>query len=416
MNTVELQYNAAVEKRFIPYIGSKYEEGIIDFKGEPQKVLVIGPRHYCDAAKDDRNLLCNLTDFQWNRLIYSETKPVCFPTGLEVGCTEISAEKCLSNAKHLCCPVYKSFPQCPIRTDCKIQDFKPQPAEKKGKDNDFKCGGNRSLRCETLFAIHDFLDTDEIRSKKLGHTYFGSITDCIFRTLSPGSRKFFNADHSLNIKAIWAHAAFMNLIQRYIPYSLFSSEKVNGVEQRPRQEGIMKSNDIAKCIEPGDEKFALKIIEQLNPTMIILTMKCVNDRLKKYLAKEYYIASPKRSNFWIYQKISESDSGDWKDYVDRKLDLQWLGLKSSVLADQIRELTKDTIANHSAILRTQKSRRALRKYLITKLIKQIRNKPSCLSPSVEKLSWVKKVLGQTLDKELPSDNIFNEMFDNWLRH
>lgn len=34
---------------FIPYVGSEYESGI---NKEKEKVLIIGPRHYCDAIND----------------------------------------------------------------------------------------------------------------------------------------------------------------------------------------------------------------------------------------------------------------------------------------------------------------------------------------------------------------------------
>lgn len=42
---------------FIPYVGSEYESGI---NKEKEKVLIIGPRHYCDAINDSRNLIPSL--------------------------------------------------------------------------------------------------------------------------------------------------------------------------------------------------------------------------------------------------------------------------------------------------------------------------------------------------------------------
>ena len=66
----------------------------------------------------------------------------------------------------------------------------------------------RQLRCETLYAIHEYIGKPKMESARYGITYFDSIT------------KFIQTQHNSSNREksfLWERIAFINLIQRYIP-------------------------------------------------------------------------------------------------------------------------------------------------------------------------------------------------------
>ena len=239
---------------FIPYVGSEYESGI---NKEKEKVLIIGPRHYCDAINDSRNLIPSLIKAikdgniqinNWQNITLTKDEEIIEESkfvALKIGCLEGSAADCLKNSyvdESFICPVFEDQ-QCDLYKD---------GCEYSGKVN---CNGIRQLRCETLIAIYDYLHSNEtqktvyqILSAEHGHSYFNSITQYL-------KRRFKIEDSP------WEKVAFMNLLQRYVPY--------RGMEE----------NNLYNYTKDTDVFFTLDIIKELSPTYIIVTMKYVANEL-----------------------------------------------------------------------------------------------------------------------------------------
>lgn len=281
---------------FIPYIGEKYRSGIND---EKEKVLIIGPRHYCDARYDSRNLISSIMqmikknevdtkNFEEIHLTDDETdsigekknnKYISFKG--KIGCLRESSKSCLKDSyssKDFVCPVLKDQ-ECPLKGKC------PQTREERPK----WCNGNRQLRCETILAIHDYTKgTKKIPSAEIGCSYFASIEEFL--------KKFFpNLETEKNV---WERIAFMNMIQRYVPYR-----------------GINESSiDIAKLIRSDegkeDKKFVGNTIAELSPTYIIATMKCVEDILRMIRSSDKITKKSDGKNFSFdeeYKRIKKID-------------------------------------------------------------------------------------------------------------
>ena len=239
---------------FIPYVGSEYESGI---NKEKEKVLIIGPRHYCDAINDSRNLIPSLIKAikdgniqinNWQNITLTKDEEIIEESkfvALKIGCLEGSAADCLKNSyvdESFICPVFEDQ-QCDLYKD---------GCEYSGKVN---CNGIRQLRCETLIAIYDYLHSNEtqktvyqILSAEHGHSYFNSITQYL-------KRRFKIEDSP------WEKVAFMNLLQRYVPYR-----------------GILE-NDLYNYTQDNDLIFTINTIEKHKPTYIIATMKYVANEL-----------------------------------------------------------------------------------------------------------------------------------------
>ena len=221
------------------------------------KVLIIGPRHYCDAINDSRNLIPSLIKAikdgniqinNWQNITLTKDEEIIEESkfvALKIGCLEGSAADCLKNSyvdESFICPVFEDQ-QCDLYKD---------GCEYSGKVN---CNGIRQLRCETLIAIYDYLHSNEtqktvyqILSAEHGHSYFNSITQYL-------KRRFKIEDSP------WEKVAFMNLLQRYVPY--------RGMEE----------NNLYNYTKDTDVFFTLDIIKELSPTYIIVTMKYVANEL-----------------------------------------------------------------------------------------------------------------------------------------
>ena len=260
---------------FIPYIGREYWSGIND---EKEKVLIIGPRHYCDARYDSRNLMpfimqiINKKKFDFEN--YKEIVLTNYETDsigekkndnyisfkCKIGCLRESSKSCLKDSyssKDFVCPVLKGQ-KCPLKDDC--------PLTKEGNPCPEWCNGNRQLRCETILAIHDYPSgTKDIPSAEIGCSYFASI-EVFLKKIFPNLE---NEEVEEDEKNVWKRVAFMNMIQRFVPYRGYNES----------------SNDIARLIRSKegkeDKKFILDTIVGLSPTYIIATMECVADALHK---------------------------------------------------------------------------------------------------------------------------------------
>lgn len=268
---------------FIPFVGNKYVSGINDKK---EKVLIIGPRHYCDAINDSRNLIpslikaiknghINTHDWQ-NITLTKDTEKIEDSkfVELKIGCLKETANGCLKKSyteKKFVCPVFEKQ-VCDLFTDgCKYS-------------SKVNCNGIRQLRCETLIAIYDYLHSNEtqktvyqILSAEHGHSYFNSITQYL--------KKRFNIKDSA-----WEKVAFMNLLQRYVPY--------RGMEE----------NNLYNYTKDTDVFFTLDIINKLSPTYIIATTKYVaNELLGK--KKERMDKDNSQKRFKDKYEIIEDENG-----------------------------------------------------------------------------------------------------------
>lgn len=243
---------------FTPYVGSKYESGI---NKEKEKVLIIGPRHYCDAINDSRNLIPSLIKAikddtiqinNWQNITLTKDEEIIEKSkfvALKIGCLRESSKSCLKDSyssKDFVCPVLKDQ-ECPLKENC--------PQTKEGNPCPEWCDGNRQLRCETLIAIYDYLNSNaqkgvvyQILSAEHGHSYFSSITQYL--------KKRFKIDDSP-----WEKVVFMNLLQHYAPYR-----------------GILE-NDLYNYTQDNDVIFTINTIKKHKPTYIIATMKYVANEL-----------------------------------------------------------------------------------------------------------------------------------------
>ena len=249
------------EGRFIPYIGEQYSSGLgINLKNNP-KVLIIGPRHYCDASYSSRNLLAYMTSQMRDDL--NRNPNATFPADLKVGCIEKTARYCLRD-KDNSCPVYLAAEnnKCPLARGCKIRSYAME-------EDGFKCNSSRNLRCETQYAIHEYLNKPSIESARLGLTYFDSITKFLAEEF------LHDVTHKIKVEDIWKRVAFTNLIQRYIPLKDINFDsKAIGKE-------IDKDVDINFCKE--------MIIDSLKPDYIVMTMSCIEYALRTVLSHDYVL-------------------------------------------------------------------------------------------------------------------------------
>ena len=353
------------EGRFIPYIGELYDEGLGSKSKNNPRILIIGPRHYCDASYNSRNLLANMTDKQREKLIGNPG--ATFPPNLKVGCIETSAKQCLK-LKHDQCPVYvaKHNRSCPISRKCKIQSS----AEKEGG---FQCKSSRNLRCETLYAIYDYLNRPSIESARLGMTYFDSIAKFIIEEFNYVPSKKAIA------KEIWEKVSFVNLIQRYIPL----------------KDTNFDSKTIGRHIEQEDIYFCKHtIIDNLNPDFIILTMPCIDDALKTILKKEYEQHKVYKNRGWYVYKAKKTrltiKKSKWE--VLCELFLQGYNFPASSIAfgeeiyNLAEVLTKDGLTSGEPLKRRAKNIRA--KILDTIWIKLKKTKtPPAYTNSVKCLNY-----------------------------
>lgn len=278
---------------FIPFIGNEYDSGVNE---EKEKVLIIGPRHYCDAMNDSRNLIPSLIkvikegkmptkvieDGKMSKTILKKNITLTNDieridktnVTLKIGCLKGSAADCLMKSygdEPFICPVFEDQ-QCVLPKDV---------CEYSGKVN---CNGIRQLRCETLIAIYDYLHSNEIQktvyqilSAEHGHSYFNSITQYL-------KRRFKIEDSP------WKKVAFMNLLQRYVPYR--GMEEIN----------------LYNYTKNTDVFFTLDIIKELSPTYIIATTKYVADEL---LGKKEERKDKENSQKWFKDKyeIIEDENG-----------------------------------------------------------------------------------------------------------
>lgn len=271
MKTI-IEYQASVgsisDGRFIPHVGKEYANGLecnYPFKESTNlKILVIGPRHYCDAEESFRNRNANVLNLLNKKnpsfnvkdgRLYIESNGEIIDEDL--GCTLSRPEECLKN-RPFNCPVFKAK-RCPVSKDCKIWEV----SQRYGVD----CEGMRNLRCETLIAIEDFLNDAWHKNGKnyessnfvvpdqnLGRTNFSNITEFIVAHFVPNRS---------TAKELWDCIAFTNLIQRHISDSKYKTNE-----------------DIMVQIRNEDVEFINEMIKILEPDVIIATMPCVKSKLK----------------------------------------------------------------------------------------------------------------------------------------
>lgn len=286
---------------FIPYIGDKYFNGI-DFSGMGKaKVLVIGPRHYCDAGYSSRNFLAYLSEEE-RKKIYTDKDDASKYTikKLEVGCRKHSPNSCLDkevNGNFKCPVIVNSI--CPIIEDtncCKIRIGKTGT-----NDDGINCSGMRQLRCETLYAIHEYIGKPKMESARYGITYFDSIT------------KFIQTQHNSSNREksfLWERIAFINLIQRYIPLK-----------------DMYESKDIERQIKKEDIVFAKQMIDYLNPDIIITTMECVKNKLNGILKDAFINSEADFINFHLF--INKERENDFINHLDGILDIVFTKIENS---------------------------------------------------------------------------------------
>lgn len=394
---IRLQAKIANDKegRFIPYIGPNYQKGITLNTLGNQKILVIGPRHYCDARHDSRNLLCNLTSIQKEQL-FKQHHPV-FPDSLAVGCIQDKALECLKK-KHDSCPVYRSpeYLFCPLSGKCKIKES-------------FNCNEKRNLRCETLFAINDFLKPDIIESKKLGIIYFQTITEFINKIYKPVSEKH---------RFVWEHIAFMNLIQRYVPHMKIDETRFNNKDRKKFINGMVDSESLlANYIEREDVEFTLGIIKSLKPDIVILTMDCLYISLNRKLNGLYYTLEHRDPilKYYSFRKSNETE-------VDSVREKKVYQIIETIVGNYIIPLkTRQFAADLNKIIAAVFDYKILdmfnrhyklshiRKMIFESLIVKLKKNSSDIGTSILKLKWVDCAIRDNIDQNTL------ESFRIWLK-
>ena len=294
------------EGRFIPYIGKDYEKGLVskdkdaigrfsrdsDKDKSNVKILVIGPRHYCDAGKSRRNRFASLTKKDLEDMNCGKSKNI--PADPKLVCMRDDALACLKDNPDNC-PVFRNEDArcCPVSKECNIKES-------------FPCNKERNLRCETLIAIKDYLDSIRvIESQNIGKHFFNSITNIIDKVYKPKSK---------DSKYIWSCIAFSNLIQRYISTSLTEDDEIRGF------------------IVEDDRKFMLEVVEQLKPQIIIATNKCVKTKLKTVFRNLLY-EERKLScsgDFYIFERNNNEVITDkWKQILKECIEKSPFWKKSS---------------------------------------------------------------------------------------
>lgn len=343
----KLQYDFAIseEGRFIPYIGKDYEDGLL-CEYEKLKILIIGPRHYCDAKYNSRNVLIRKPSSGKKSKLKSGQ---LFPNNYEVGCTKRTPEECLKIETKICseqinvesmCPVYK-YTICPIIRNCNIQT-------KFG----MKCK-SRNLRCETLYAIAEFLKKPNIESTRLGISYFGQITEFIIKHFRP---------NGYDINRIWQRVAYFNLIQRYIPL-----KDIN-----------YNSDRIERRIKDYDINAARDIIHKLIPDVIITTMLCVSKKIQGILTEFGYSAVNKFDGYgyMLFRKntfILTSQKPEWQEDLNRLVsDYQFPDI-SYKLREEICEIVKKIRDTYRSQIHGRSAENEIRKYVRQLFVKKIKD-------------------------------------------
>lgn len=283
----------------MPYIGKKY----LNPKYHYYKILVIGPRHFCDAIYDTRNFLALKRD-EFNEYIGKNAT-----VNIEIGCNRDCASECLKdesiknsyNRDDWRCPVYKKMGPCPLgshskstrKLNCPFVNF---------EDDSKKCDQQRHLRCETIISIADYLSSSSkkniVESKGRGKPYFEGITDFIHRKLNLNKEKLPSKNDT------WEFICFMNLCQRYLPFY--------GIGNEPKH--------LSPLLEAhkDDLSFCEKVIEKLEPEIIIYTNPSVENVLKTIFERNGYekYSVSGESDFGIYSKLTLGEE-KWKEDVER---------------------------------------------------------------------------------------------------
>ncbi len=352
MNTeyLKLQKSFARDKRgrFIPYIGKEFDKGL-----NKNRIVIVGPRHYCDGINNSRNVLIGLSD-----ILSDKKKKKSLESGkqhdFEVGCIEENAEKCLRQEGKSPCPVYKDK-TCLLKSDCQIKGV-------------LGCDGKRNLRCETLYAINEFINEPKIESMRLGILYFTQITDFIRSHL-----KIVQGSSS----QIWERVAFFNLIQRYIP--------LMGIH--------FDSNLIRNKIQNEDIKTGMDLIKKLNPDIVITTMPCISSVLNKELNEIGYKGRicDRILGYNLYCRESlqlYEEKYEWQVQMDRLIDEYTLPIYSRELRKFARELSYQIYFQYGSKIKGKSPENEIRKYLHSIISDKI-NKENNVSCSISKLSCFK---------------------------
>lgn len=371
---VELQKEIASneEGRFIPYIGKEYAAGLNIGKGM-KKILVIGPRHYCDASYSSRNLLAYMTEEQRKKLRGDPN--ATFPEDLKVGCVEESPAECLKK-KHDKCPVYVAAGDCPLMKKCKIRSF--------AMENDgFNCNNKRNLRCETLYAVHEYYNEyykkkPSIEFLRLGLIYFDLITKFLID-------EFLSYSQKPSIEDIWDRIAFTNLVQRYIPL----------------KDRNFDSKKIGQKIEDCDILFCKKeIIDFLKPDYIVMTMPCIEYALRTVLSTEYkQIKHYPNRGWYIFQQRNDSESSPfinkWEKLCARFFKEYTFPSSSKQLGAEIfnfiKVLSNDSITSGESLKSKVKNIRTVVLETVRNILKDSEEKPQyyknmalkCLNPNLD---------------------------------
>lgn len=381
MNEQYLQLQLSIanhpEGRFVPYIGKSYEKGL-NINNNHLKILIIGPRHYCDAMYNSRNILVDLNDNRDNYLKLITGKP--FPADFRVGCTKMSANKCLKNEadpsfKDGCeknrCPVFNNK-ACPIKKNCAIKNRL-----------EIGCEGKRILRCETLYAIAEFVGKPKFESARFGMSYFAQITQFL-------SKQF---HLKLSLKEIWSSVAFFNLIQRYIPLHNinFDSEK------------------IGEKIKNYDVAIAEEIISVLKPNLIITTMPCVTKSLNKRLIKHGFNHNThfEGYDFDLYFRETyqiEFLKPKWQEYLDSFVSNYTVPDMSYRLREDIINVVKYTLKMYEADISGRSAENEVRKYIRRAISDKIHNVEN-ISSSIRNIKCFKKCTNKP-----------DEYMRQWLRY
>lgn len=320
---------------FIPYVGVHYEKGIPYRHSKDIKVLIVGPRHYCDAAYNSRNVLSGLSDEERGEL-RQETKShqdvvANFDTmnnkeiRFKPGCVLDNAKFCLTAEAHseFRCPVFKDE-LCPISGTCKYQinDITDCHNNIIGLVN---CAQKRQLCCETLYAIYEFLHQPLIESSRLGNNYFATVTNHLIKHLH-----FEKDSQKYSIEEIWDKIAFMNFIQRYVPLLNCSTSK-----------------EIEKHIDYSvDCSFLSRVVDALKPDVIIVTMECVYIQISVYIEE-----NNKKQN-----KQNKIDLTDYSLQDDMTSLFYVFKRKSNVILSTIKEKYVDVLFEKDCMLESFNSK------------------------------------------------------------
>lgn len=328
--------------RFIPYIGRHYDKGLLTPSGY-RRILIIGPRHYCDGVENSRNVLMGLNENNRDKLERGKR----FPDEIRVGCTNTDASCCLKTKGGTDCPVYAGK-ECLLYNRCEIY-----------KHLNIPCNGehNRNLRCETLYAVDEFLNKPRIESARLGISYFGQITkfiNALFMPVNP------------NAAYIWERVSFFNLIQRYIPL-----RNVNYDSSIIEKKFVQKQD-----VSTGEE-----IIKEIDADILIMTMPCIRRKMEFKLKSIGYKLLLEDTNYGydVFCKKSIDTvlcKPDWQEEIDRQIADYELPENSWELREFIQQIIDKS---------RYKSKSKIRKYIFQIITNKIHETEN-ISPSIISIS------------------------------